>query len=497
MKVLLIAPDYPNLPKIRGNPFNVGLGYLTGSLKAASHEVKVLDFTSNPNDMNRRLEDALADEPDIVGISVTSGNFPSFVSISKKVSAIHRPKLLIAGGPQICLFASVDELKDEILKFIKQDGLFDVAVVGEGEKTIIELCDVVEGKRRLEDIKGIIYTEDDKIVVTPKRQFTKDLDSLTYPDYSVFDSLGKEIIEYSILTSRGCPYNCSFCKIKFLAGRKWRARDPHELIKELKHAKNKYNVGSFVIVDDNFAQDLDRAKLFCTLLKENKIGLPWRGLQIRADGVDEELLLKMKETGCTLVGFGVESADSEVFNAIGKGCTLEQIEEGIKLAKKAGLLVNCFFVIGLPGSTYESEMKSVEFVRRLNVDFVLYCMYGPSIGTPAYDWFKKNGRYVRNDLNEVDIYKGMVTVGLSVMPVFETDEFTKEEQIKAYYTCNVRLCQFGRVSDHKLGLVRYVIQLMYMIGKYGGWDIPRIMWILPRKALKKMYIINHYRPSVK
>jgi len=196
---------------------------------------------------------------------------------------------------------------------------------------------------------------------------------------------------YPIMTSRGCPYNCIFCCVGKTSGKKWRTRDIKEVIKEIEYAKRKFNIKSFCVFDDNFTMDMERAKEFCKMLKE--INLPWCAVNCRADKVDYELLKNIKESGCEFVHFGIESADPDVFKGIEKGETLEQIEKAIHLAKKAGLKVGGSFIIGLPNSTYESEMKSLAFAKKNKIDFVEFYPLQILKGAKIWEWLR-NQRYL-------------------------------------------------------------------------------------------------------
>lgn len=192
-------------------------------------------------------------------------------------------------------------------------------------------------------------------------------DDYPFPKYELFDSFNylqtnweTGFWSYPIMTSQGCPYQCIFCASR---NRKWLARSAQNCFEELKQTKEKYRIKSFEILDDAFNIDKNRVLKFCELVKPLK--LKWACTNgIRADRFDKEMAKAMSESGCQQVGFGIESSDPEVVKKIKKGETIEQIKEAISVAKKYFPLVGGFFILGLPGSTYEKDLRSLEWAKK-------------------------------------------------------------------------------------------------------------------------------------
>ncbi len=461
MKVLLIDLPYPR--KLEDKTFNAGLGYLAGSLKIASHQVRVLDFQNNPLRIDERLKEALAEKPDMVGLPVSTLTKKIAVEIAKRVREIARPSLLVAGGAHL----SVDGFN-----FMKANAIFDVGVRGEGEHTILELCEVVEGIKRLEDIEGIIFRREGIVFQTPPRKFIEDLDSLAYPDYAVFDS-NCDNIPYSLVINRGCPFNCSFCCVRTVMGSHLRQRDVNKVIKEIESIQHKYSRSGFRAIGDNLTCDIGKTKMFCDLLCASNIKLSWDAINVRADAVDSELLIKAKAAGCRKVIFGVESGDMKVFSMIGKGETLKDIERAVKLAKEAGLNVVANLVIGLPGSTFESELQSIKFVQRLKINYSMFRHCLPFPGTPLYEWCKKNARFIV----AYDEWQDWS------YPFFETDLFSKKERIKAYFVCNLRMRQYNVLLDPSVRGIMRKIYILFLLLKYDSSSLPKEFLRLFKKYL--------------
>jgi anaerobic magnesium-protoporphyrin IX monomethyl ester cyclase len=322
--------------------------------------------------------------------------------------------LLVAGGPYITL---------DGVNFLQNNGVFDVGVIGEGESTIIDLC---EGKS-LADIEGIIYRDSLDIKVNKRRQFLKNLDSLPFPNYDFFDSMNGTIIgDYHILTSRGCPYSCNYCSVGSIIGKQWRARSPKNVRNELIYAKEKYKIPRFQVVDDNFSFSMKRAKDICQLLIDEKIGLEWScGNGVRADKLDEELLKLMKASGCKSISIGIESCSQEIFDKINKKEKLETIFETISIAKKTGLQVTGSFIVGLPGSTYDLDRISLQRAKSLKLNMGFANLFVPCPGTTFWDMMIHDPevRFLKH-------WNEGVGEGATPVIVFETPYYTKNEKLK-------------------------------------------------------------------
>ena len=198
-------------------------------------------------------------------------------------------------------------------------------------------------------------------------------DNYPFPDFSLFDSLDvfvsnwqKDVWPYGILTSVGCPFQCTYCAAR---NRGWRPRSPENCAEELRQAKKKYGITSFEILDDAFNIDKRRVLKFCKLVKP--LNLRWicaNGL--RADLFDEEQAKAMSQAGCSSVSFGIEAVDNKVLKKVNKGETLEQIEKAVKIANFYFKKVNGFFIIGLPGSSYKKDLGSVSWMIRNRISGV-------------------------------------------------------------------------------------------------------------------------------
>ena len=219
-----------------------------------------------------------------------------------------------------------------------------------------------------------------------------------------------------------------------MIGKKWRARSPKNVINELIQAKEKYQSKEFKILDDNFTLNMNRIKDICQLLINEKISLGWSCPNgIRVDNLDKESLRLMKESGCYSISFGIESGNEEVFDRINKGEKLADIENAVRIAKNIGLEVNGFFIIGLPGSTYEKDKESMEFAKKLKLNSAQFGILVPYPGTAVWKWINRN----KNVKILMDWKKGF-HIGFKPSPVFETTDYTAKEMLKAFYLANLK-----------------------------------------------------------
>jgi magnesium-protoporphyrin IX monomethyl ester (oxidative) cyclase len=308
-------------------------------------------------------------------------------------------------------------------------------VIGEPENTVCELASFLEFGRikKLKKVRGIAFVENGKTIITPPRLPIEDLDSLPFPARHLLpmekyfsqvkkNPLRGEIYKpwASVLTSRGCPYNCVFCTAHVLMGKKWRGRSPENVIEELKQLVQIYKIKQIDFADDNMTFDRKRMERICDLIIENRIEIEWfTGNGVRADTLDEPLLRKMKLAGCRNLRFAPESGVQRVVNEIvKKNLDLRRIEQAVVSCRKIGIKVGCFFVIGLIGETKNDIKATIEYARklkRLGANRFYFSFAMPQYGTELYEQAKKEG-YLRSDFNDESLS--------AAKPLIETTEFT-------------------------------------------------------------------------
>ena len=434
---------------------NTGIGYVAAYLKINNvlDEIKVFDFNNNSEDKESRIQDI--SNYDIIGFSMKSFTKDYALEIARKVK--RKNNILIAGGPHITL---------DGVNFFKDHDIFDFGIVGEGELATSQLLHVLASDKKYDAIKGLIYRKQDKIVFTGNADRVINLDAIPYPDYSIFDSVTDGVINnYPLVTSRGCPYLCTYCCVKLVMGRTWIPRAVEMVIDELKNAKAQYRISNFNIQDDNFSLDMKRAKTFCDSLTSENLGLSWSCPNgIRADKVDDELMSKMRNAGCFAVALGIESGVEEEFKTIKKGEELSDIVRAVAMARKNDISVLGNFIIGLPGSHLDSIRESVQFAKKLRLESCIFNLFVPFPGTEVWDWVKNNGRMLMD-------WKDGFTQGKNPKVVFETDNFTMEERLQAYYEANIKCNNYFAFMDEHESVTSNILNVLKNIFKYDALNL--------------------------
>ncbi|MCZ7359772.1 MAG: radical SAM protein [Candidatus Methanoperedens sp.] len=363
LRVLLINPSYWTggripLGFIKVSSIPLGLGYIGAMLESNGISTKILDLDKLDNQteiLERNLNEF---SPDIVGITSFTSNYHNAVRVARAVK-LQRPEALVVMGGVHATF-----MFREILEEVPE---IDVIVRYEGEYTMSELANALESKRPLNEVNGIVYRGNGRLISTPLRARIENLDEVPFPAHhlmepSVKDYIGNhDVRSLPILTTRGCPFECIFCSTAALHGHLYRTRTNSNVVDELEYLKDKYDINNVSFVDDNFTMQKNRVFDLCNEMKKRNLSLKW-GCSTRVDLLSEELLKTMKDAGCTDIFFGIESASQKVLDTIRKGFRIEEAREVVRLAEKLGLKTHCSFIIGLPEETADSLNSMIEFI---------------------------------------------------------------------------------------------------------------------------------------
>jgi radical SAM superfamily enzyme YgiQ (UPF0313 family) len=394
MKALFIKAPYRDvygpLKLAAGNYFLLGLGYIAAFLRENGYAVAIVDPEAQGLDDSLLIKRIKTENPELIGISATTPDFANALKIAGLIRKNSNAFILLGG-----IHAS--SLPEYIYQRYPEK--FDAVCIGEGEITTLEICRYLEGKiKSLSDIKGICFRNGERIVRTQPRPFIQDVDNLPFPARELVDlSLyrpnsfnfrkGKTA---TIITSRGCPFRCTFCASKLTLGGKFRARSADNVLKEIKHLAEEYEVNHILIQDDTFTFDVNRAKEICRKLIDSKLGIEWFAFS-QVSQIDEELISLMKEAGCYSVGFGIESADREVLKNMRKAVTVEQCEFAVRTAQKYNLKTQGYFIFGNKGDTKKTAGKTIKFACALSPTFAFFNKLIPYPGTEIFEEYFKDG----------------------------------------------------------------------------------------------------------
>lgn len=389
--VLLIYPFFK--PRRKNSSFlfpPLGLGYIASSLRLAGHEVEILDCTFLEEEEARGR--AIASGAEVVGIySMVSMQNEAlrFARLLRK-----RSDLLMAGGPQ----ASSDPIP-----FLND---FDLAVVGEGEETVLEILRAFEDGSDISSVKGIAYRRgrfggsapnprelkdpQGGPMMTEPRPHREDLDQIPFPARDLFPN--EEYISYwrrrfgracaAVITTRGCPFSCEFCS-RSVFGTSYRERSPGNVLDEVEEVLD-LGYDQIHFADDVFTLNRDRVLDICQKIRDDGPSFGWECLG-RVDSIDPLVALAMREAGCERVLFGIESGSDPILRLMNKKITVEDARRAVSAARDAGLKTGAFFILCYPGETCDTVLDTLRFATHLPLDYLSFTMPHPLPGTPLYD----------------------------------------------------------------------------------------------------------------
>lgn len=370
------------LDRYGSNTIPLNLGYLASYLKSQVNDVdiSILDM-SVKHDVKKRL---LEIQPDIVGITSTTGTINIAYDIADFVKSSLK-SLVVMGGVHVTI------MPEEALKHA------DIAVVGEGEKAIV---DIIKN-----DIKcGIV-----------SNHFIENIDDVPMIDWSLFEmekyisSKNRMVNNWhftskksmAIMTSRGCPYKCTFCHNSW-RDMPVRYNSAERVIYEIEHLIDNYGIGGIVFIDDEFLTNKPRLKKICEYIVNKKLDIEW-GCQARANTLDMKTLKMIKKAGCKMILIGFESGSQRMLDFIDKKTRVKDNRRAIKLCYDAGMKVIGNFIFGIPSETKEDLEETMNFIRE-NMDYMTYPVTTVMTifpGTKLWEWCVDNN-YMTNDYSTME-----------------------------------------------------------------------------------------------
>jgi len=294
--------------------------------------------------------------PQVTGVTAVTMTFDNAIGVIGDIKRIDPHILTVMGGPHVSFCAR------ETLNAYPQ---LDVIVLGEGERTIVELVRTANNGRAWAGVKGIAYRKGTETCFTEKRDPIENLDDLPVPDRRLlplgrYRALGMPI---SVTTSRGCPHKCIFCVGRKMVGARVRYRSAVKIVDELEYL-NALNFHQINIADDLFTANKNHCTAVCDEIIKRGLQLKWTSFA-RVDTVSDAVLVKMRAAGCSAVSFGIESANPQILKTIKKGIALKQVEDAVDMCRRAAIIPFASFILGLPGETPQTIKETMEFGNRL------------------------------------------------------------------------------------------------------------------------------------
>lgn len=376
----------------------LGLLSIAAYLEREGITVHVIDFlgpdaASDPRVNAKRI---LSLNPDLVGFSATTSGFLNGYELATHLKLLRPQIQIIFGGVHISALGGT---------LLEQFEHIDYLCMGEGELTLASLA----AGNPCREISGLVWRDNGQVMTNPAREHIPDLDSLPFPAYEKLagfpNSYHLPLFSYiqapgaTMVTSRGCPYQCSYCD-RSVFKRGFRYNSPEYIYAHIKYLNSRFGVRHLNIYDDLFTMNRKRIARLCELLASRPLGVHFN-CAVRVGHADDELLAMLKAAGCLMVSLGIESGDSDLLEVHKPGVYLDEVRDTVKRIQSAGLRAKGLFMMGLPGETETSIRKTSDFVISLGLDDMNMSKFTPFHGAPVWktifeqgtvdeDWRKMN-----------------------------------------------------------------------------------------------------------
>lgn len=403
-------------PVIKNLYFNsppLGIAYIAAVLEREGARVQLTDAAVEDLSMEETVERVKAFGPGVVGITSTTNFFCNAVELAQALKESVPGVTTILGGPH------VSSHTDSAM----ENSCFDFACIGEGEITATELVRTLVDGGGFDDVQGIAFRRDGKVVRTAARPLVEDLNILPPParhllpldKYVPQPNDGPHLPKAAMISSRGCPYRCIFCD-HGIYGNTYRSFSALRIVDEMEDLVKRYGIRDIAFVDSLFMISAKRVDEITDEIVRRGLQVHWT-CTIRANITTPDILDKMKRAGCWRVRVGVEAGNAEVLKLIRKEVTKEQVRNVVQIADRAGLHPKGFFMIGHPGETRDRIRESIDFACSLPLTDITVQINTPLPGAPQWPMIKDYGELVTDDLKQYSFWE----------PVFVPKGMTSDE----------------------------------------------------------------------
>ena len=388
MKIVLIRPNYNS--HIITPP--LGLGYLSSYLKKFGIDTVIIDGLKERLELSQMVGKILDLKPDAVAITCLTAFYKEVILLSRELKKNNIRTIIGGAHPTFLPYQTLI------------DSGADYVVCGEGELSFLNL---INRKFQNDNIQGVYSLKNFKNEHQPiiKSPVVENLDELPFPDWEQIDPNSYPRAPHGafmkgfpigvIITSRGCPYECTFCASPQFCDRKIRFRTPENVVEEIEHLVKAFKIKEIHFEDDNLTLRRDNVEKLCHLLIEKNINIKWACPNgIRADEVDQEIIQLMKNSGCYYFAYGIESANPQILKNIKKRESIETIERAIEIADKVGIACQGFFIFGLPGETADTIEENINFAVRSKLSRAQFMILDVLPGSELWEILK--GKFVPN-----------------------------------------------------------------------------------------------------
>jgi len=416
----------------------LGLASIAAYLVREGINADIIDCYARPDSDYLIRDYLLTEKPSFIGLSCTTSSFLDGVRIAEFARSILPDISVVFGGPH------VSALKNRVLESFP---VIDFVVVGEGEQTLTELIE--KGNEEAHSVQGLVYRDSNgEICFTGYRSKAIDLDTLPFPAYEKLagypDVYKLLIFNYpkapnsSCISSRGCPYSCSYCD-RSVFRRSFRYNSAEYMYEHLRYLKKRFGIRHLIFYDDQFTFNRQRIEDFTRMLLDRPLGMTFNCV-VRAEHIDLELLRRLKASGCWMISLGIETGDEDLLAQHRRNVNLNLLAEKIRLIKKVGIRTKGLLMIGLPGETEDSIKKTMKYVFSLPIDDINLAKFTPFPGSPVYENIHKLGEF-NEDWEKMDcmhfqfIPKGMTRAQMEeLFQLFYKTHFLRPKVLWNYTT---------------------------------------------------------------
>ncbi len=414
MRILLLSPPTNSAIKsvigVTGPP--LGLAYLASMARLQGDDVKIIDSLAMNYSFDNVASEIKNYDPDLVGITSTTSMMPDAYKVASLSKEYNNNIKVVMGGPHVTFTPELTLTESENVDYV---------ISGEGEIIFSNLLQYLKGKKDIRDINGLAY-RNNGIKVNRPEVLIKNVDEIPMPSIDLlpmdkYTADGKKF--GTIMTSRGCPYNCIFCSSSLQFGKIWRGHSTERVMKELERLVYEYNIHEIEFLDDTFTLNMKRAVEISKMIKEEKLDIRWSA-SARVNLFNDEIAHAMKEGGAHTIYFGIESGNQSTLDFIGKGIKLEQAISSVQKGNDAGLNTLGSFIIGFPNDTVDDVKNTIKFSKKVKVKLAQFTIATPYPGTRLWDLAKLN-----NLIKTMDWRKYT-----TLSPVMKLQNFTDETILK-------------------------------------------------------------------
>ncbi len=381
----------------------LGILYLSSILLEGEHEVEVMDMRGENGieKLHSKINSANA-----IGITVPTFALNNSKKLVEKIREIDNDIPIIMGGPHPTLYpeASLKEMNANII------------AVGEGERSVLDVVKILEGKMKINEGRGIYYSSDGEIHSGREAEFVKNIDEIPFPAHEMVEkydygySYGFKLFEgktTAVLTSRGCPRKCRFCSRRLLSMGSYRIRSAENVVEEIEMLYNK-GYRNIILADDNFMSNLKRVERIMDMILEKEMEITLMVNGARVDSADEKIYQKMWKAGVRMISFGLESGNQNILDFYRKEITLQQIRRAVELSHKTGFFTIGNFILGAPIESEEEIKNTIKFACSLPLDMAEFFILRYMPGSQLWEEAMEEGKISRDEyMVESDSKRGL------------------------------------------------------------------------------------------